>query len=114
MSSKRNHLALAIGALLTAGIANTSYAQAADSAPNSPDAAPQAATNLDKVTVTGSHIKRTQISGVGPVTVVDREAIERSGAISVETLLQRHVVAHRPILETQLCSARDLNQKPNQ
>ena len=88
MSSKRNHLALAIGALLTAGIANTSYAQAADSAPNSSDAAPQAATNLDKVTVTGSHIKRTQISGVGPVTVVDREAIERSGAISVETLLQ--------------------------
>ena len=88
MSSKRNHLALAIGVLLYAGIANTSYAQTADSAPTSSDAAPQDATNLDKVTVTGSHIKRTQISGVGPVTVVDREAIERSGAISVETLLQ--------------------------
>ena len=41
------------------------------------------------MSVTGSHIKRAQISGVGPITVIDAEAIERSGAISVETLLQR-------------------------
>lgn len=89
MSCKRNHLALAIGALLYAGIANTSYAQAADAAPTSSDTTPPEATTLDTVTVTGSHIKRAQISGVGPVTVIDKEAIQRSGAISVETLLQR-------------------------
>ena len=89
MSCKRNHLALAIGALLYAGIANTSYAQVADAAPASSDATPPDATTLDTVTVTGSHIKRAQISGVGPVTVIDKEAIQRSGAISVETLLQR-------------------------
>lgn len=84
MSCKRNNLALAIGALLYAGIATTSSAQTVE-----PAADPQAAKTIETVTVTGSHIKRAQISGVGPVTVVDREAIERSGAISVETLLQR-------------------------
>ena len=90
MSCKHNHLALAIGALLYAGIAPASFAQTAETpAPAPTAAASQAATTLDKVTVTGSHIKRAQISGVGPVTVVDRETIERSGAISVETLLQR-------------------------
>lgn len=90
MSSKHNHLALAIGALLYAGIAPASFAQTAETpAPASTAAASQAATTLDTVIVTGSHIKRAQISGVGPVTVVDRDTIERSGAISVETLLQR-------------------------
>ncbi len=36
-------------------------------------------------------MKRAQISGVGPVTVtvIDSDAIQRSGAISAETLLQR-------------------------
>ncbi|MCD0277567.1 TonB-dependent receptor plug domain-containing protein, partial [Xanthomonas melonis] len=49
----------------------------------------ESAKTLDTVQVTGSHIKRLQLSGVGPVSVVDAEAIERSGATSVETLLQR-------------------------
>ena len=89
MSCKHNHLALAIGALLYAGIANTAFAQVAGPPATSPDAAPQEATNLDKVTVTGSHIKRAAISGVGPVTIIDAESIQRSGATSVETLLQR-------------------------
>lgn len=82
MSCKRNHLALAIGALLSAAVANTAFAQSNED--NSPEA-----TNLDTVTVTGSHIKRAAISGVGPVTVIDAEAIKESGAISVDTLLQR-------------------------
>lgn len=45
----------------------------------------------ERVEVTGSRInlKQVQISGVGPVTVIDSEAIQRSGAISAETLLQR-------------------------
>ncbi|HEY5972355.1 MAG TPA: TonB-dependent receptor, partial [Pseudoxanthomonas sp.] len=84
MSCKRNHLALAIGALLSAAVANTAFAQSAEENGTSPEA-----TNLDTVTVTGSHIKRAAISGVGPVTVIDAEAIKESGAISVDTLLQR-------------------------
>lgn len=83
MSCKRNSLAVAIGALLFAGAAAPSLAQTPEP-PSSQDA-----TTVDAVTVTGSHIKRAQISGVGPVTVIDAEAIERSGAITIETLLQR-------------------------
>jgi outer membrane receptor protein involved in Fe transport len=44
---------------------------------------------LDAVQVTGSHIRRAQMSGVGPMTVIDKETIQASGAVSVETLLQR-------------------------
>jgi iron complex outermembrane receptor protein len=46
---------------------------------------------LDKVQITGSRIalKQAQLSGVGPVTVIDAEAIQRSGATSAESLLQR-------------------------
>ena len=51
----------------------------------------QPADSMQKVQITGSRInlKQAQLSGVGPVTVIDAEAIQRSGAISVETLLQR-------------------------
>ncbi len=47
--------------------------------------------SMDKIQITGSRInlKQEQIAGVGPVTVIDSEAIQRSGAISIETLLQR-------------------------
>jgi iron complex outermembrane receptor protein len=47
--------------------------------------------DMQRVQITGSRInlRQEQISGVGPVTVIDAEAIQRSGAISVETLLQR-------------------------
>lgn len=44
---------------------------------------------IETVQVTGSHIRGTELSGVGPVTVIDAEAIASSGAVSVETLLQR-------------------------
>ena len=74
-----HRLAAAVGALLTAG---TSQA-------DTPPAQSQDATTMEAVMVTGSHIKRAQISGVGPVTVIDADAIERSGAISVENILQR-------------------------
>jgi len=84
MSYKRNHLALAIGALLSAGFASTTFAQSTDTPPSSSQA-----TNLDAVAVTGSHIKGAEISGVGPVTVIDADEIARSGVVSVENLLQR-------------------------
>ena len=49
------------------------------------------AATMERVQITGSRInlKQEQISGVGPVTVIDAETIQRSGAISIETLLQR-------------------------
>jgi iron complex outermembrane receptor protein len=46
---------------------------------------------MERVQVTGSrlNLQQARISGVGPVTVIDADAIERSGAVSLETLLQR-------------------------
>lgn len=82
MSFNRNPLATAVCLLLCAGITQNSQAQeGADPA--------RTATTLDTVQVTGSHIKRAQLAGVGPVTVIDAETIQRSGATSVDVLLQR-------------------------
>ena len=49
------------------------------------------AAGMQRVQITGSRInlRQEQVSGVGPVTVIDADTIQRSGAISVETLLQR-------------------------
>jgi len=44
---------------------------------------------VGEVVVTGSRIKRTDITGVGPATVVTEEAIARTGVANVETILQR-------------------------
>lgn len=46
------------------------------------------ARDLDRVEVTGTRIKRTDLEGPAPVTVIDREAIERSGHTRVGDLLQ--------------------------
>ena len=45
--------------------------------------------SMSEVTVTGSRIRRQDLDGVGPVTVLDREAIAATGATSAEVLLQR-------------------------
>lgn len=75
MSFKNIPTATAIGILL---LSNNAQAQ-------------QPAAPMERVQVTGSRInlQQEQISGVGPVTVINADAIQRSGAISVETLLQR-------------------------
>jgi len=46
------------------------------------------ASSLDRVQVTGTRIKRTGLEGPAPVTVIDREEIERSGHTRVGDLLQ--------------------------
>jgi iron complex outermembrane recepter protein len=43
--------------------------------------------SLDRMLVTGSRIKRSDVEGSMPVTVIDREQIELSGEISVAELL---------------------------
>jgi iron complex outermembrane recepter protein len=44
---------------------------------------------LEKVTVTGSRIKRTEAETAQPITIVTRDAIEKSGFTSVGDILQR-------------------------
>ncbi|MGK0372086.1 MAG: iron complex outermembrane receptor protein, partial [Glaciecola sp.] len=48
----------------------------------------QAEENIEKIQVTGSRIRRTDLEGSVPVTVIDRAAIDLSGQISVSDLLR--------------------------
>ena len=48
----------------------------------------KSAASIEEVTVTGSRIKRQDLDGVGPVTVVNAAEIEARGITSTETLLQ--------------------------
>lgn len=80
MVLNKKAVVLAIHALLYAGGACAQDAAASKS---------PSPTTLDSVTVTGSHTKGMQVSGVGPVSVISAEDIEASGAASIEVLLQR-------------------------
>jgi iron complex outermembrane receptor protein len=71
--------ALAAGAVATAVAAPTAFAQ-------------EEAADLERVQVTGSRIKRTDIEGALPVTVIDRETIELSGESSVAELLRNQPI----------------------
>ena len=81
-SRRQNHLAFSIthilpgGALLLAG------------AVVSPAFAQDQATNLDRITVTGSNIPRTNTETPSPVQVVTRQEIDRSGKTTVAEYLQ--------------------------
>ncbi|WP_229255837.1 TonB-dependent receptor domain-containing protein [Duganella sacchari] len=79
-------MALAISAILSATTSLHALAQNVDGTPANPDSK-----ETTTVVVTGSHIStnRSMMTGIGAVTVIDKDAIERSGATSVETLLQR-------------------------
>lgn len=46
-------------------------------------------TTLERVTITGTHVARSGIEGALPVQVVTREEIDRSGATSIEQVLER-------------------------
>lgn len=46
------------------------------------------AKNVERIEVTGSRIKRTDLEGSVPVTVIDREAIDLSGHMSVSDLIR--------------------------
>ena len=48
----------------------------------------RASASVEKIQVTGSHIKRIQIEGPSPVLVLDKEYIEKTGAISVADVLR--------------------------
>jgi len=67
--------ALLAGAASTMGIANNAIAQ-------------DEAATLDRIEVTGSRIKRADIEGALPVTVIDRQQLELSGDTSVADYLR--------------------------
>lgn len=45
--------------------------------------------NIERINVTGSHIKRTDFETASPVTVIDATQIAQTGIVNVEDLLQR-------------------------
>ena len=86
MTFKTNQLRKAIAlALFTgaAGIACTGVAFAQDAQEKSSEV-----TTLDRVEVTGSRLKRAEIEGALPVTVIQRADIEASGEVSVADYLR--------------------------
>ena len=78
---------LAATFLSTATPALAQTAGAAAEVPTSADG--QEADAQSDILVTGSRIRRQDIAGVGPATVVNAEQIESTGIVNVETLLQR-------------------------
>lgn len=74
-------LSLAIvGAIASGLLVRPAFAQ---------EAAPSTTTTLDRIEVTGSRIKRSDLETSSPVFVIDREAISNSGAATVGEFLQR-------------------------
>ncbi|WP_439636308.1 TonB-dependent receptor [Oceanicaulis sp.] len=61
---------------------------AALSAVNSAPALAQSSASEDVITVTGSRILRTDLTSVGPLTVLDADFIDHSGVVNLEDLLQ--------------------------
>ena len=84
----KTRTALLAGAAFVASCASPAFAQTdqtveADTTAESADA-PQS-----DIIVTGSRIRRQDLAGVGPATVVSAEQIENTGITNIETVLQR-------------------------
>lgn len=69
-------------------VAVTATAQSAAQADPAPAAAEEKDAS-DAIVVTGSRIRRADLVGVGPATVVTAESIANTGIVNVETVLQR-------------------------
>lgn len=80
----RRPLVLALAAVLTAPVA--AWAQSDNQNERSDEQ--QTEQTLDRVTVVGSRIKRSEIEGPAPVTVISRADIDREGFQTVGDMLQ--------------------------
>jgi iron complex outermembrane receptor protein len=76
--------ALATGAGLGLVASDAAIAQSESGDPSTDDVAVQ-----QKITVTGSRIKRIDFEGPLPITVIDREAIDASGDLTVADVVRR-------------------------
>ena len=81
-SSPRHHT---LAAAILLGLAVPAVAFAQSDGQDSPDPQPK---TLDKVTVTGSRIKRTDVEAALPITIVQKQEIDAQGITSAEQLLQ--------------------------
>jgi iron complex outermembrane recepter protein len=93
MKLKTNRLRDAVTVALTAGAASlaSSGAAFAQSANDGQTASGQQTTTLDRIEVTGSRIRRTEVEGPNPITVVSRADMQAAGEISVADFLRNNV-----------------------
>ena len=88
MSSRKILLAsAAVAAMVTLPVHAQSGSASAASGPD--DAETVASQGASDIIVTGSRIRRQDLAGVGPATVVSAEQIENTGVVNIETVLQR-------------------------
>lgn len=79
--AKSIRLALMIGAAATASISTSAFS------------ADEGLEEIEKIQVTGSRIKRSDMETASPVTIIDAAAISASGALSIDSLLQQLTVS---------------------
>ncbi|HAI45362.1 MAG TPA: TonB-dependent receptor, partial [Stenotrophomonas sp.] len=79
----RNPLSFALASALVVSAVAPAFAQEAGN-----EAGGKNAVNLDRVSVVGSRIKRADVEGPAPVTVITRADIDREGFQSVGDMLQ--------------------------
>ncbi|MCF6458250.1 TonB-dependent receptor [Pseudoalteromonas sp. MMG024] len=79
-----NKLAKAVRLAIAFGGASTAVFAA-----NANAAEEQAAEAVERIEVTGSRIKRTDMEGANPVVVIDRASLDNSGQLSVSDVLNR-------------------------
>lgn len=86
----RRRLSSAIGLAVLVSFGGGAFAQDSEDAEQRPaqDQQDSAPTTLDSVTVVGSRIKRAEIEGPAPVTVISRADIDREGFQNVADMLQ--------------------------
>ncbi|WP_133180393.1 TonB-dependent receptor plug domain-containing protein [Shewanella decolorationis] len=84
---KNNFLAKSVRFALIGGVAATSFVTFATLAAEADDKSAKKE-EVERIEVTGSRIKRTDMEGAVPVTVIDRAAIDMSGQTSVTDLLR--------------------------
>lgn len=85
----RNPLVLALAAamLLPAGAALAQSAEATQAQDKPEAVAGEPAKTLDKVTVTGSRIKKVDVEGAAPVTIITAEEIKATGLNTIQEVL---------------------------
>jgi iron complex outermembrane recepter protein len=88
MTLKTTKLRDAITFALVAGATAVAGTGVAFAQEDSQETSGQSASSLDRVTVTGSRIKRADIEGALPVVVIDRAQLEASGDVSVSDYLR--------------------------
>ena len=88
--NKKSAVAQAVKTVMLTGVFGGVFFTGASSAQDN-TAESNEAGKVERIEVTGSRIKRTDMEGVAPVTVISAEEIEKSGFTSVEEILQASV-----------------------